>query len=511
MSTDTELTTLPLHAKPVQPLSIDRLRELMLPHVRRRFDEVWNFITRPNTPEREVKTSRLHCTTQDADTLLAAGLAELVTPEMLQTSPTLGEVEVFTCTEERPTGARRRFISWARQDNAALEGKYTPQVPLKHISHYLDAASHNFGGKRDLMVGFYQLELPEAARAKFRFRDKAGRLLQHTRMLMGHTAAAEEMHTTTSVIAGDPAYVKPEYAFWDCKADVYMDGIRPFGQARQVQQILHRIDTRAQFVGATFNDDSMSGTTYVFNGVAFDHDKHTVAVGPKLLDHLRSVQLDIISAEDLESVTARLIHASSILNIPLPQFYWVLKFVRRILSKLNRGIIDVTERVVPPPAVLTALKRWMTSVLQNEPVQPRLTAQTATNDITLFTDASKDGWGAFFIDKKGEIFLAGAPWAPKYHYEVNAAEMHAVSKALTTFANLTPVGTHVHLFVDNTSTEICTRKGHSKSEGVSTHLLEVIKSCKEQGIMITPNHVATGDNPADPVSRGVTNVWRKGR
>jgi hypothetical protein len=84
---------------------------------------------------------------------------------------------------------------------------------------------------------------------------------------------------------------------------------------------------------------------------------------------------------------------------------------------------------------------------------------------TLYTDASKDGWGATFLLNSGQVLRAGAPWAKKYHYEVNAAETRAVANALEAFQAHLKRGAAIALRIDNTSAEAGIKKGHSASWG----------------------------------------------
>jgi hypothetical protein len=50
-----------------------------------------------------------------------------------------------------------------------------------------------------------------------------------------------------------------------------------------------------------------------------------------------------------------------------------------------------------------------------------------------------------------------------------------------------------------------------RSFGISRNLQEVFDTLDTLDIAFDASYVATGDNPADPVSRGKTWVWRVGR
>ena len=87
--------------------------------------------------------------------LLDAGVIETVEQKELHQHPTLQYVIPFTVVESDEEGnARRRFISWTKDDNIRLKD-YKPDVPLLHPSWYLHKAEEEAGVKRDLRCGFY--------------------------------------------------------------------------------------------------------------------------------------------------------------------------------------------------------------------------------------------------------------------------------------------------------------------------------------------------------------------
>ena len=161
--------------------------------------------------------------------------------------------------------------------------------------------------------------------------------------------------------------------------------------------------------------------------------------------------------------------------------------------------------------MLHDLRRWIEVAVKNTPVEPPPHHAHALAQFVLYTDASKDGWGAVLIQlATGRVFIAGSAWPLNYEYEVNRAEVDAIANAVSAFSEHLPKGSMVDLRVDNTSAEAGNNKAQSQSQGVSRALLKLINNKGRLGITLRATHVDTKCNFSDPVSRGMTVAWRKG-
>eukprot|EP00760_Papus_ankaliazontas_P000568 PhM_4_TR10096/c4_g2_i4/m.19637 len=326
-----------------------------------------------------------------------------------------------------------------------------------------------------------------------------GTLWQLTRAPMGHTCVPEIMHTLTATIAGLDDYCDPRHAHPWVQCDVFLDGLRSSGARTAVNRHLTFVDQRASLVNATWKEsDSVLGPRYTFVGVSFDHETACVAVGSRCHAKVREVTA-IKTLGDLESHVSRLMHASAILGISLPRFYRVLKYLRRRLSQLSRGVCSRDDSVAIAPGVLRDLVTWTKLVMQNKPRTP---PQGATLPVmTMYTDASAFGWGAVLFTSDGIVYATGARWPVSFRYEVNAAETRAVALGLEAFSSHFIKGTTLDLRVDNTSAKSAITRGVSKSEGVSLELTRVLDGIRRAGIVVTVAYVRSRDNPADALSR----------
>ena len=200
------MEAVPIHAQRVEPLDLERAKWLMLPHIRERFDYLWNEITRPSVSpylKNNSPVSKDDLSHADVKSLLGADIIERVDNE--STEPTRAWVFPFTNLEQREGKFRRRFIAWPKEHNNAIEESYDAVVPLQQPVTYTAKVQEETATLRDLASAFYQVELPGTTRSYYRFRHN-GAIYQMKRMPMGHAMAPEVMQTLTGIIAGHTAY-----------------------------------------------------------------------------------------------------------------------------------------------------------------------------------------------------------------------------------------------------------------------------------------------------------------
>ena len=501
-----------LHMQHTGPIDFDACLKKMKDPVRERQKEVWELFLRRPPKGTAIEWSKHTITKKDAGLTCDADNAELVTKEMELEFPTEEAIRMFTTIEERDEQERRRLIGWTQADNARLKDQYKARVPIHHVSYYLDAVKHPCGGKRDLLCGFYGMVVPRERRAKFRFRDEEGTLYQMKVATMGHCTTPELMHTLTATIGGHPDYVKPEFVIPVPVLHVFIDGLRPAGKKEEVEAYLKQVDERAHEVGALWKEkDSYCGPIYTFDGVSFDHNVGGVAVGNKLVKKIKAANTSETTLGDLESLVARLNHASAIVQAVIPDFYHAIKYVRRRTSQLNRGV-DPRTPITVSPRISYLLDVWVLRCTVKGFVKPPPhPLHTTKRAFTMFTDSSKDGHGAVLIcNVTGQIWIAGARWPKNHDFEINKDETAAVTHSIDAFAPLIVPGSIIDLRIDNTSAEAGTKKGRSQSEGMSLALGAYIRTKRALDIELVPSRVSSKDNWSDPISRGLSRMWRKG-
>ncbi|KPA78469.1 unspecified product [Leptomonas pyrrhocoris] len=126
---------------------------------RARFDELWRLLSSPGQDDLGDPPST-SIFEGDARALMKAGV---LVPA--SSRPTRGWVVPLSVAEEKPAGKRRRFIAWPKAKNG--EGPYEADVPLGHVTGYLEAVWEECASNLDLKASFYQVPLPEEARAAY--------------------------------------------------------------------------------------------------------------------------------------------------------------------------------------------------------------------------------------------------------------------------------------------------------------------------------------------------------
>ena len=438
----------PLHVAAVDVLDVSALRGRMRPSTRDRFDEVWELAfgatarlphagadADPTTPK-TASWSRL--TRAHAHELVAAGVAA---PAQ---GPGRGTNLPFTVVEEKSTGLRQRFILWTKDANDRLDDSgYEARVPLEHVSRYLDAVDAEVGSTRDLRCGFYQVAVPPEATDLFSFPDAEGGWYRLTRLPMGHCCAPEIMHTLTSTVAGHPGFVSPEFVVASgVRVDTWIDNIRVSGAEAAVRRATATIDAAAAECGASWKeaDSNTAVKTYEFLGCVFRHgpDKSVVPTD-KILKKLAPFSATSSSpsspspfrgkeatAAQLESLGGRLLHCSAVAGVFPGEYWFTLKFLRRITNKLNRGVLQPGRGVGIPPSVSAELSRWCRAV--NKP--RRFLPVTGAARVSVFVDASLQGWGGVLVDEGSmEVSIVGGSWGPwEKNLHINVLEALAFSQ-----------------------------------------------------------------------------------
>ena len=487
----------PIHTKPVKPMNILKAKEEMLPSVRKRFELIYQYINQPNVFQNELHESdEPSISSMDIKELVRTGIIQQVSVEQETERPTKGVVKPFTTLEVRDDGPRRKFIVWPQAHNEAVKTLYEAQVPISQPYTYVPRISHSGAIKRDLMCGFYQVPLSYEARAFYRFKYR-GMVYEMARLPMGHACAPELQHILTAVLAGHPDYARNSYP-QKGDIDIYLDGFRWSGATCQRDEYETWVENRAKKLDMTFKpSDSVNGTAYDFLGVSYNHKDKLFRLSQRFVKKLPKDMPVKLPFHELETLTARLIYASSILNIHLSRFYWAIKFARRQIARANKQFICDSSTIFLPSCVIEQFRTWLQLVVSNP--WTLFTAPRQGKRATLYTDASLSGWGAVLMLPSGAVYATGAAWPRKM--EINEGETQAVEHALRQFQQHWSNIAAIDLRVDNTSAAAALRKKWSDSESISRVLARIMKYAEYYKLKITPSYVRSAENLADKWSR----------
>jgi hypothetical protein len=498
-----EMQTLPLHTKPVSPLNIDVARSFMSDEKNQRFGHLFEkLLCNPHMQaSTDIPFSGL--LSKHASQLCSHHIAERV--DLSTATPTRGAGFPFVVKESKVDEGkiidRLRFIFWPRRHNDFLKEVYTARVDLRHISSYIDAIRTDSAATADLACGFFQVELPSVARCWFRFRDAEGNVYQMTRLPMGISVAVEIMQMITETLIGSHLTCSPQHSFSGVTQHAFVDDFRVAGSASSVDCTVSKILQRASQMGVTFKSSLARVTSYEFLGLAWNHSSHSICIGTKLRFKIPTTMSASIRLDNLESLTARLIHCSGALRLPLIDHYLTLKWVARRLNELNHGRLKLDSYLSIPPGMLNDFNRWIADARSTKIFSPR----PLNPLVVIYSDASLKGWGAILINHLQQAFVTGGAWPEHLRTtdtgKIGMLEAMAISNALADFDDHIMHAKNLELRVDNTSVVAALIRGTARAESIAAALKQPVTRLAQHDIAVTVKYVKSEDNIADPVSR----------
>ena len=162
--------------------------------------------------------------------------------------------------------------------------------------------------------------------------------------------------------------------------------------------------------------------------------------------------------------------------------------------KNNCRVPESLEKIIPLPRSLQPHLRWWleeSNVLQGQPLHPIKYA------LQIFTDASKEGWGAHLNER-----TARGSWSvPESKLQINYLELKAVYLALKEFQDLC-VDKIVLVATDNTTIVAYINKGGMRSGPLCALLWRILTWCSQRQVTLKARHIPGRLNViADKLSR----------
>jgi len=195
--------------------------------------------------------------------------------------------------------------------------------------------------------------------------------------------------------------------------------------------------------------------------------------------------------------------AAAVLRMSPGGYYAATKQYRRIAAKFEKGYVGLASSISFWTSTRACILRWVRDLLVNRPTRHNLGLPV----YALFTDASKEGWGAvlFSTDKAGFIefgnrAVVSGKWLHRESVRhISELEAEAIVRALKRFAP-TLNGCAFTLHVDNTSVLGALRKAQSPKYWLNKRIVQALDLVPDSVFEI--RYVATKDNFADGPSRG---------
>ena len=163
--------------------------------------------------------------------------------------------------------------------------------------------------------------------------------------------------------------------------------------------------------------------------------------------------------------------------------------------KNNWRVPESLEKVIPLPRSLHPHLQWWleeSNVLQGQPLHP------IKHDLQIFTDASKEGWGAHL----NELTARGSWSVPESKLHINHLELKAVFLALKEFQDLC-TNQIVLVATDNTTVvAYINKEGGMKSGPLCALLWRILTWCSQRQVTLKARHIPGRLNViADKLSR----------
>ena len=207
-----------------------------------------------------------------------------------------------------------------------------------------------------------------------------------------------------------------------------------------------------------------------------------------------------MTAGEYESLIGRLIHIAAVQQKPLVDRWWLLKWSRRVLNKLNRGILGIGDKITIPEGVRRQLREWIAHADEwHEVVRSNESGKLGW----LFSDATLEGWGAVYITHDGRVYATGAKFeGDQRPGDIGRKEGFAAVNGIRSFSSLLEGLEGLNLFVDNTSFGAGLQRGQPRAESLQKPIADAWRLLIGKRIELFVDYVSTHVNPADAYSRG---------
>lgn len=471
---------LPLHAKRVVPISLDALAHNLPIAAWNRIQELLHALATTHPSPQALKT----IPHRDLASLLASGVLEnLRSPDLITSY-----VQYFSVLESLKQ--RRRPIFWPKCLLNQSLYSWPTDIPLGNVQTYrrlVLRGSHAVAF--DLAASFWQIPLPDNVNLAVKAAN--GNTYRVARLPYGADVAPEIMQRLLVNVA-------PQVP--GTTVMVHIDNVIAVGSFQQVTRWREQFLQRATQFGLTLNVEPANNPTQrlVFAGMELDLVHKTTRVNPAKPApqfHAHS------SYEELERVIGKLLYAAAVLNVDLVPFYYMLKWWRRHLSALGRGLCKWTTKPNIPAPTRIALGQLQGIIERNAPapVTEALSQPQRLPTVVLCSDATLRGFGGVLMQRGHEPLAFGATFGVD-PANICLAEATALLAAVLQFADDIK-GQHLGILVDNTSVLHAMRRESPRDLAMGTITARIRTTLQALNCSVSVAHITSQLNPADAPSR----------
>lgn len=485
----------PIHVKEVQRLNYEVADGLIAEEDKERWRKYcahFRIMEEPHLYEnvdcrkRQWRPKKCFARKQDLDMLLKFGIIERAKEEEIRC-----DLETFCIAETEKT--RKRFITHTRMLNQCfeIEDELRFSLPGPELIKE-DATFGNWACCLDFAAFFHQFEIEKRLRKYYGFRV-GQKCFQLTTMPMGHRFAPGVAQILTKNVARK---IEEEFGV---RATCFIDNTRfvakEKAQLRSAIKRFYEITRRANMTLNETEEEALAGiaVSYTFLGMCFDHKKQEVSLAEKskkkITEAIRILMQDP-TMEECNSIFSLFVWGSHVVQLPLHDYFYIFKFIRR------RASWNVKEKARVWQCVKEIWREWADRL-----IEARAEYGKRQTEDYIYTDASMKGWGAIGI--LGEkIHVVAGRWSSRiFRFKPSIAELEGRALLLA-LHKLDLAQRKIHVRVDNTTVQRTVENTRSRSYIMNQIADKVSAVTREKGAsIISISYVNTKVNPSDWWSR----------
>ena len=297
---------------------------------------------------------------------------------------------------------RRRFLLWTRLFNE-FHNEYKAEMslltPEEVIAQVLsgEATSDWASVCFDIKSAFFQHLIPDSFRKWCTFMVD-GRRYVFNRLPMGSCISPEIQQRITDFLAKTAA-VDGVFVV------VHIDNIRFYGKPDDVRKSMSNFLEVCEAYNVTLNEPEFGNGDFL--GMEFDYTARTVRLTQRFVKKLLDIDYEHLPStlEGVQSLFGKLFFAAGVLRLPLYEYYYAIKFYRKLCRTHQVG----DERITWWASAAMEVIDWCRAAIKN-PVR-RHDAPLSETRWTLYTDASDIGYGLVLFGPDGQAYATGDTWA----------------------------------------------------------------------------------------------------
>jgi len=453
----------------------------------------------------DVKLERCRYTTEDLGIQLEAGYSELLPPGAIP----LGTVSKFPVPEPTKLPPRRRDISHTMTANKVPRqcSCVLPTNEAKAALLFLGSAAVTF----DVVAAFNHFVYDECVRNFFCFVGPDGRTYRLRRMAMGQSHACDLCQLFLEILLCEVAHrtgIPLEHMAGYIDNGIIVIPTLDVAEAVEatVKQICEELDVLLNPIE--------SGSTVEFTGLVLDFASKSLQLSSKTVNKARIVadalaqERTVLPVRLLSAGLGIVLYAHSVFRAHgragAAHFPSLMTFFRYLSMQCaaDENLWDVS--IVVEPDLLRQLVSWLRMVVAN--AYCKAIDISRAPSVLIACDACSEGWGAVATRLDGStppVTVSGRFTVPLPRS--TASEPLAVTFAMEELSRcqaFTPYDTVV-VVTDHAGLVWATAKGHSANSSYN----DCIARLRSDFPTTRMAFIAGLDNPADPLSRGLSVGW----